>query len=302
MGIDIQRNLSPTGSADSVPQISFEFFPPASDTAGAAMNAAAARLAELAPRFFSVTYGAGGSARDRTSQALAQLRATTGIAVAAHLTCAGAPRAAVLAQAQAWWDAGIRHIVALRGDPQPGEQYQPHPDGFAYAADLVAGLRRVADFDISVAAYPEVHPEAPSAAFDLDNLKAKFDAGATRAITQFCFDNARFLRFRDQCAAAGIEGELVAGILPIVNFSQLRRFAARCGAALPAWLASHFDGLEDDPATHELIAAAIVVEQVRELQQHGVSLFHFYTLNRAELSYAACHALGLRPLQTALAS
>lgn len=303
MAIDIQRGRRLTASNDALPQISFEFFPPAGEAAATALRETATRLAALSPRFFSVTYGAGGSTRDRTNSTLTQLRTATELSAAAHLTGADASREAVLAQAQAWWEAGIQHIVALRGDPQPGQRYRPHPDGFAYAVDLVAGLRKLADFDISVAAYPEVHPEAPNAAFDLDNLKAKFDAGADRAITQFCFDNSKFLRFRDRCATAGIQGELVAGILPIVNFVQLRRFAERCGAGLPEWLAAHFDGLEGDHATHELISAAIAVQQVRELQQHGVRHFHFYTLNRAELTYAACHALGVRaPQPTALAS
>ena len=216
---------------------------------------------------------------------------------APHLTCIGASRAEILDIARAYWDEGVRHLVALRGDPpQGGGAYRPHPDGFAFAADLVAGLRALAPFDISVAAYPETHPEAASAAADLENLKRKIDAGATRAITQFFYDIGVFLRFRDRCAAAGIHAPLVPGILPITRFPQVLRFARTCGASIPSWLHERFEGLDHDPETRRLIAAAVAIEQVQELRRHGVCEFHFYTLNRAELTYAICHALGLRPL------
>ena len=207
----------------------------------------------------------------------------------------GAPRGEILDIARRYWDQGIRHIVALRGDPPKGEtSYRPHPEGFAYAADLVAGLKAVADFDISVAAYPEVHPEAPSAQFDLDNLKRKIDAGATRAITQLFYDVGLFLRFRDRCAGAGIVASIVPGILPITRFPQVTRFAARCGASIPQWLEERFAGLDDDAETRRLIAASVAIEQVQALARQGVKEFHFYTLNRAELTYAICHALGVR--------
>jgi methylenetetrahydrofolate reductase (NADPH) len=219
----------------------------------------------------------------------------TPLTAAPHLTCVGAPRGEILDIARGYWDAGIRHIVALRGDAPAGQtQYAPHPDGFAYAADLVQGLKSVGDFDISVAAYPEVHPEALNAQFDLDNLRAKIDAGANRAITQFFFDTDKFLCFRDQCAAAGITAQIVPGILPITRFPQMLRFAKRCGASVPDSLVHRFDGLDDDADTRRLIAASFAIEQVRRLQEHGVQEFHFYTLNRSELTVAICHALGVR--------
>ncbi len=276
--------------------VSFEFFPPADAAMEATLWRSVERLAPLNPHFVSVTYGADGSTRTRTHQVVSRIQRETPLTGAPHLTCIGASRGELLDIARQYWAQGIRHIVALRGDPPQGaERYVPHPDGFAYAADLVAGLRRVADFDISVAAYPETHPEAPSADFDLDNLKRKLDAGASRAITQFFFDPQRFLDFRDRCAAAGIRAPIVPGILPITRFAQVRRFAERCGAAIPEWLAERFAGLEDDPDTRRLIAASVAIEQVKLLERHGVCDFHFYTLNRAELTYAICHALGLRP-------
>ena len=254
------------------------------------------RLAPLAPRFVSVTYGADGSTRARTHHLVSRVQRETPLVGAPHLTCIGARRGEILDIARQYWDQGIRHIVALRGDPPQGaERYEPHPEGFAYAADLVAGLRRVADFDISVAAYPETHPEAPSSAFDLENLRRKLDAGASRAITQFFFDIEVFLRFRDRCAAAGIDAPIVPGILPITRFPQVQRFATRCGATVPRWLEERFRGLEDDPETRRLIAASVAIEQVHQLERHGVRDFHFYTLNRAELTFAICHALGVRP-------
>jgi methylenetetrahydrofolate reductase (NADPH) len=275
--------------------VSFEFFPPNDAAMEQTLWASIQRLAPLAPRFVSVTYGADGSTRERTHNVVTRILRETALTPAPHLTCVGAPRGEILDIARDYWDAGVRHIVALRGDAPAGQAgYTPHPDGFAYAVDLVKGLKTVGDFDISVAAYPEVHPEAPDARFDLDNLRAKLDAGASRAITQFFFDTDAYLRFRDQCAAAGITAPIVPGILPITRFPQMLRFAKRCGASVPEWLAHRFDGLDDDPETRRMIAASFAIEQVRRLQQHGVQEFHFYTLNRAELTYAICHALGVR--------
>jgi methylenetetrahydrofolate reductase (NADPH) len=275
--------------------VSFEFFPPNDSAMEQTLWASIQRLAPLAPRFVSVTYGADGSTRERTHNVVTRILRETPLTPAPHLTCVGAPRGEILDIARAYRDAGVRHIVALRGDPPAGQAgYVPHPEGFAYAADLVRGLRSVGDFDISVAAYPEVHPEAPSAAADLDNLRAKIDAGASRAITQFFFDTDAYLRFRDRCARAGIAAEIVPGILPITRFPQMLRFARRCGASVPEWLQHRFDGLDDDPETRRMIAASFAIEQVRRLQEHGVNEFHFYTLNRAELTYAICHALGVR--------
>ena len=275
--------------------VSFEFFPPNDPAMEQTLWASIQRLAPLAPRFVSVTYGADGSTRERTHKVVTRILRETPLTAAPHLTCVGAPRGEILDIARGYWDAGVRHVVALRGDAPAGQgTYVPHPDGFAYAADLVRGLRTVGDFDISVAAYPEVHPEAPNADFDLDNLRAKIDAGASRAITQFFFDTDAYLRFRDRCVAAGIRAEIVPGILPITRFPQMLRFANRCGASVPDALAHRFDGLDDDPETRRMIAASFAIEQVRRLQEHGVQEFHFYTLNRAELTYAICHALGVR--------
>jgi methylenetetrahydrofolate reductase (NADPH) len=275
--------------------VSFEFFPPNDPEMEKTLWASLQRLAPLAPHFVSVTYGADGSTRERTHNVVTRILRETSLTPAPHLTCVGAPRGEILDIARTYWDAGVRHIVALRGDAPAGQaQYTPHPDGFAYAADLVKGLKSVGDFDISVAAYPEVHPEAPDARFDLDNLRAKLDAGASRAITQFFFDTDKYLRFRDQCAAAGITAQIIPGILPITRFPQMLRFAKRCGASVPDGLAHRFDGLDDDPETRRMIAASFAIEQVRRLEQHGVQEFHFYTLNRAELTYAICHALGVR--------
>lgn len=277
-------------------QVSFEFFPPKSAEMEASLWRAVQRLAPLRPHFVSVTYGADGSTRDRTHNIVTRLARETGLRAAPHLTCVGASRGEVLDIARRYWDEGIRHIVALRGDPPAGQsRYVPHAGGFAWAADLVAGLRALADFDISVAAYPDVHPEAPDAAFDLDNLRRKFDAGANRAITQFFFDVDTFLRFRDRCAAAGITGPLVPGLLPIGKFSQMLAFAARCGTPVPGWIHQRFEGLDEDPETRQMIAASVAIELVGRLRRHGVNEFHFYTLNRAELTYAICYALGLRP-------
>ena len=254
------------------------------------------RLADLSPRFVSVTYGADGSTRKRTHNAVARILKETELTTAPHLTCVDATRDEVDTIARSYWDLGVRHLVALRGDaPEGQDRYQPHPDGYAYAADLVAGIKRIADFDVSVAAYPEIHPEATDAASDFENLKRKFEAGASRAITQFFFDNDAFLRFRDRCAAAGINAPIVPGILPVTRFPQLIRFASRCGASIPMWMYEQFDGLDDDPETRQLIAASVAIEQVQQLQHEGVNEFHFYTLNRSELTFAICHALGVRP-------
>lgn len=279
-------------------KVSFEFFPPNTEAMEQTLWSSIERLAVLAPRFVSVTYGADGSTRERTHNAVQRLLTDTSLTAAPHLTCIGASRGEIDDIARRYWDIGVRHMVALRGDPPKGANaYVPHPGGYAYASDLVAGLKRVADFDISVAAYPEVHPEARSAAADLDNLKRKIDAGASRAITQFFFDGRAFLRFRERCAQAGIDSVIVPGILPITRFPQMLRFAAQCGTSVPRWLRERFEGLDDDADTCRLIAASVAIEQVRRLRKEGINEFHFYTLNRAELTYAICHALGVRPQQ-----
>jgi len=281
---------------DDKPAVSFEFFPPHSDKMEATMWQSIDRLAALQPSFVSVTYGADGSTRERTHNAVERIIRETELTAAPHLTCVGASRGEIDDIAREYWDMGIRHLVALRGDaPQGCDKYEPHPDGYAYASDLVEGLKKIGDFEISVAAYPEVHPEAPDAAFDLDNLKRKLDAGASRAITQFFFDTDVFLNFRDRCAAAGIDSPVVPGILPITRFPQLEKFAAACGASVPDWLRSWFAGLEDDAQTRQMIAASVAINEVRRLQAQGIDEFHFYTLNRSELTFAICHALGVRP-------
>jgi methylenetetrahydrofolate reductase (NADPH) len=282
--------------------VSFEFFPPKDEAMERTLWQSVERLSPLQPRFVSVTYGADGSTRTRTHHIVTKIQESTTLTAAPHLTCVGAPKEEILEIARNYWAHGIRHIVALRGDPPQGTggKYEPHPGGFAYAVDLVKGLKSVADFEISVATYPEKHPEAPSEAFELDNLKAKIDAGADRAITQFFFDSSLFLRFRDKCAAAGIKASIVPGILPITRFPQMLRMAQRCGASVPDWLVHRFDGLDEDADTRRMIAAAVAIEQVQELQKHGVDEFHFYTLNRFELTYAICHALGVRPEPVAM--
>jgi methylenetetrahydrofolate reductase (NADPH) len=283
--------------------VSFEFFPPGDNDMEGTLWKSIGRLAALSPRFVSVTYGADGSTRARTHNVVARIKRETRLVGAPHLTCVGAPRGEILDVARQYWDQGIRHLVALRGDPQQGcSSYTPHRDGFAYASDLVAGLKTVGDFDISVAAYPEVHPEAASANEDLENLKRKIDAGASRAITQFFYYTDVYLRFRDRCERAGIDVPIVPGILPITRFPQVLRFAERCGATIPEWLVERFHGLEDDPETRRLIAASVAIEQVQALVRHGVREFHFYTLNRAELTYAICHALGVRAARPAAAT
>jgi methylenetetrahydrofolate reductase (NADPH) len=277
-------------------QVSFEFFPPKTPKSEETLWNTVKRLAPLQPRFVSVTYGADGSTRDRTHRIVSRINAETALTGAPHLTCVDADREAIDAIAKGYWEDGVRYIVALRGDPPQGaDKYVPYPNGYEYAADLVTGLRRVADFDISVAAYPEVHPEAQSPIADLDNLKRKLDAGANRAITQFFFDADSYLRFRDLATTAGIAAPIVPGILPISNFSSLLRFSDACGASVPKWLHERFEGLDDDPETRQMISASVAIDLVEKLQREGVNEFHFYTLNRAELTYAICYALGIRP-------
>lgn len=277
-------------------EVSFEFFPPKNEKMGETLWRSVETLAPLGPRFASVTYGAGGSTRERTHQQVVRIQNEANIPAAAHLTCVEATRNQVDEVARHYWDEGIRHIVALRGDAPDGQgAYRPHPDGYANAVELIAGLKRVADFEISVAAYPEVHPDSPDRQADLDNLKAKFDAGATRAITQFFFDPECFFDFRDRAAAAGIEGEIVPGIMPVLSFAAVQRMSGLCGTAIPDWMEGLFDGLDDRPEARQLVSATIAAELCRRLYAGGVRQFHFYTLNRAELSYAICHMLGLRP-------
>lgn len=276
-------------------QVSFEFFPPRSAAAEATLWHTIKRLEPLQPRFVSVTYGAGGSTRERTHATVTRIRRETGLEPAAHLTCIGATRDEITAIACAYRDAGIRHIVALRGDPQAGEgSYVAHPGGYANAAELVAGLRSVGDFEISVAAHPEGHPDAGDLYEDIENLARKVDAGATRAITQYFFEPELFLRLRDLVAARGLQLELVPGVLPVTNFAQLVNFSARCGATVPAWLADRFAGLDGDPELRAMVAAATAVELCSALRREGVNEFHFYTLNRAELAAAICRLLGVQ--------
>jgi methylenetetrahydrofolate reductase (NADPH) len=277
------------------PALSFEFFPPRTEALEAQLWACIRRLEPLAPRFVSVTYGAGGSTRERTHQTVTRIVAETGLTPAAHLTCVAATREEVDEVARRYWESGVRHIVALRGDAPTGGAYEPHPGGYAYAADLVAGLKRIGDFDISVAAYPETHPAALSADADLDNLKRKLDAGATRAITQYFFDTDTYLRFLDRCLAAGITAPIVPGIMPVSNFAQAAKFSAMCGTSVPGWLAAMFEGTDEDSETRRMVGAIVAAEQVRLLRANGIDQFHFYTLNRPDLTYAIAHILGVRP-------
>ena len=278
-------------------RVSFEFFPPKTADMERRLWEAVGRLAPLLPHFVSVTYGAGGSTRERTHATVKRILTETMLTPAAHLTCVAATRTEVDAVIEAYAHAGVRHIVALRGDPLGGigESYAPHPGGYRNAADLVAGIKRIADIEVSVSAYPEKHPDSTSVAADIDMLKAKVDAGATRAITQFFFENSLYFRYLERVQAAGINIPIVPGILPVQNFKQTENFAARTGASVPDWLAARFDGVDDDAATRKLIAAAVAAEQVLDLVDHGVTDFHFYTMNRADLVYAICHLLGLRP-------
>ena len=281
--------------------ISFEFFPPKTAKMAETLWESMATLAPLGPRFVSVTYGAGGSTRERTHEQVVRINQETNIPAAAHLTCVNATREEVDEVARHYWESGIRHIVALRGDPPDGAaKYAPHPGGYANAIDLIAGLKKIADFEISVAAYPEVHPDSPDAQADIDNLKAKFDAGADRAITQFFFDPECFFRFRDKAAAAGIDAEIVPGIMPVMSFAAVQKMSGLCGTAIPAWMEGLFDGLDERPEARQLVSATIAAELCRKLYAGGVRQFHFYTLNRAELSYAICHMLGKRPIGEAL--
>jgi methylenetetrahydrofolate reductase (NADPH) len=273
--------------------VSFEFFPPKTDKGRANLDATLERLDRFDPTYYSITYGAGGSTREPTRALVDRVRARTGRTVAQHLTCVGADRGEIDAQAAELWEAGIRKIVALRGDPPESGRYAPHPGGYAFAADLVAGLRRVADFEIAVGAYPETHPEATSADADLDNLKRKLDAGASVAITQYAFDTDGVLRFIDRALDAGITAPIVPGIMPVSHFARLKRFSDNCGASIPDWLARMFEGLDDDPETRDMVAAAVATEQCRRLAEAGLTEFHIYTLNKAQPTAAICRALGL---------
>jgi methylenetetrahydrofolate reductase (NADPH) len=284
--------------ARSKPAVSFEFFPPKTEEMERTLWEAVRRLAPLSPRFVSVTYGAGGSTRERTHATITRLIAETTLVPAAHLTCVDASRAEVDDVIARYHAAGVRHIVALRGDPTAGigAAYVPHPQGYRNAADLVAGIkRRHPDIEITVAAYPEKHPESPTVEADIDMLRAKVDAGASRAVTQFFFDNDLYLRYVDRVRARGITIPIIPGILPVQNFRQTRQFAERCGASVPAAFARSFEGLDDDPKTRKLIAATVAANQALDLVARGVDVFHFYTMNRADLVFAVCHLLGIRP-------
>ncbi len=289
------RGVPARDRAETPPMLSFEFFPPKNDALETQLWACIKRLEPLGPRFVSVTYGAGGTTQERTHATVARLASETSLVPAAHLTCVGTSRGEIDDVARRYWDVGVRHIVALRGDVPGGGDYEAHPDGYRYASDLVAGLRRVADFEISVAAYPEAHPTAASPADDIDHLKRKLDAGATRAITNFFFDSETYLRFLDRCLAAGISAPIVPGIMPVSNFAQAARFSAMSGIAVPEWLGHMFDGLENDAETRRMVSAVVTAEQVRLLQANGIDEFHFYTLNRPDLVYAIAHLLGVRP-------
>jgi len=280
--------------------VSFEFFPPKTEKMEETLWASIETLSPLGPRFVSVTYGAGGTTRERTHATVSKIARETPLAAAAHLTCVEATREEIDQIAEEYWAAGVRHIVALRGDPpRAGEKYRTHPGGYENAADLVAGLRRLHPFEISVSAYPECHPDSPSPEADLDNLKRKIDAGANRAITQFFFEAETFLRFRDRAAAAGIDAEIVPGIMPVMNYASVVKMSAMCGTDVPAWMEKLFEGLDEHPSARQLVTATLTAELCRKLYAGGVRQFHFYTLNRAELSYAICHLLGLRPRQQA---
>ena len=278
--------------------VSFEFFPPKNEAMDAQLWNAVRTLEPLGPRFVSVTYGAGGSTRERTHATVARIQRETSLAAAAHLTCVEATKNEIDRIAEEYWAAGVRHIVALRGDPPTkGAKYASHPGGYENAADLVAGLKRLHPFEVSVSAYPECHPDSADATADLDNLRRKLDAGANRAITQFFFEPETFFRYRDELAAAGIDAEIVPGIMPVMNFASVKRMSAMCGTAVPPWMARLFEGLDDHPAARQLGAATVAAELSRRLYAGGVKQLHFYTLNRAELAYAICHLLGVRPRQ-----
>lgn len=282
--------------------VSFEFFPPKSEAMEAQLWDAVRTLEPLGPRFVSVTYGAGGSTRERTHATVSRIARETSIPAAAHLTCVEATKAEIDQIAEEYWAAGVRHIVALRGDPPTkGAKYATHPGGYENAADLVKGLKRLHPFEVSVSAYPECHPDSADAVADLNNLKRKLDAGANRAITQFFFEPETFFRYRDELAKAGVDAEIVPGIMPVMNFASVKRMSAMCGTAVPAWMARLFEGLDDHPAARQLVAATVAAELSRRLYAGGVRQLHFYTLNRAELAYAICHLLGVRPKASAAA-
>ena len=277
-----------------LPTVSFEFFPPKTERMASTLWQSVQRLTPFKPSFVSVTYGAGGTTRERTHETVRKITQETSLSAAAHLTCVSATSLEVDEIANDYWAMGVRHIVALRGDmPEPGQEYQPTVNGYAYASDLVTGLKKLHDFEISVAAYPETHPEARDLATEIDNLKRKFDSGATRAITQFFFETKDFLHYRDKMATAKLEMPIIPGILPVTNFKSMVAFAGRCGATVPKWVSQRFEGLDDDLETRSGIAAAMAVEQCKELEREGVNAFHFYTLNRAELTTAICRMLGL---------
>jgi len=288
---------SPAARDPNAPNISFEFFPPKTEDMEAGLWTAISRLAPLAPNFVSVTYGAGGSTRERTHHTIVRLLRETTLVPAAHLTCVSASRAEVDQVVDAYIEAGVRHIVALRGDAAGGlgTPYEAHPHGYQSSVELVAAICKRGQMDVSVSAYPEKHPDSPTVEADIDMLKAKVDAGASRAITQFFFDNDLYLRYRDRVRGRGIDVPIVPGILPVQNFKQMKNFATRTGASVPNWLAERFEGLDDDADTRRLIAATVAAEQVTQLRAEGVDTFHFYTMNRADLVYAICHHLGIRP-------
>ena len=290
--------LNPTASQGRF-NISYEFFPPKTPEMETQLWETVNRLAALSPHFVSVTYGAGGSTRERTHHLVARIARETRMKPSAHLTCVSATQDEIREILTAYWDVGVRHIVALRGDPPTGvgETFRPAENGYASSTELVRGIRRIHDFEVSVSTYPEGHPESRSIEQDLDALEAKIDAGATRAITQFFFDNDVYFRFLDRARARGIKIPIVPGIMPIRNFRQVAGFAQKAGASVPRWVAERFDGLDDDPQTRALVAAATAVEQVMGLARAGVEEFHFYTNNRADMVFAICHLLGVRPVR-----
>jgi methylenetetrahydrofolate reductase (NADPH) len=291
---------APTGLAVAAPlprdvEVSFEFFPPKTVDSERNLWASIQRLAPLRPAYVSVTYGAGGSTRERTHATVMRMLRDTDLTPATHLTCVGHSCSEIDDLAASYWEGGVRHIVALRGDaPEMGKAWEPHPDGYGHASDLVGALKRAADFEISVAAYPEKHPEAASIESDIDFLKRKIDAGASRAITQYFFDVDVYLRFVERARARGVSVPIVPGILPVTNFKTVERFSKMSGVSVPAWMADLFQGLDEEPATRKLVAASVAAEQCRALHANGVKQFHFYTLNRADLTHAICHMLGVR--------
>ncbi|MCY3671432.1 MAG: methylenetetrahydrofolate reductase [NAD(P)H] [Alphaproteobacteria bacterium] len=287
----MNRHIHDKETGHSGIRVSFELFPPKTPEGLLRLDGEVDRLAALEPEYFSVTYGAGGTTQSRTRGAVKRVAERTGLSVAHHLTCVGASRSEIDALARELWDSGIRRIVALRGDSPGGGPYRPPADGYPFAIDLVEGLMRVADFDIAVAAYPEVHPEAASPEADIDNLKRKFDAGARFAITQYAFDTDSVLRFIDRAKAVGIGAPIVPGIMPVSHFGGLKRFSARCGASIPGWMERMFEGLDERPQARASAAAAVATEQCRRLAAEGLTDFHIYTLNKAEVSVALCRAL-----------